>query len=114
VPMMQVHGHRDTIPNFTLFALPQRDLAIDHWELEVDAIIDNGDGLAITRYLSPAGTPFEFWEHDYAADSVIISGHCFPGGTDIGPSPLQFGCADVGTFSVGERVMRFFLDHPKD
>ncbi len=114
VPMMQVHGHRDTILNFTLFALPQRDLAIDHWELEVDAIIDNGDGLAITRYLSPAGTPFEFWEHDYAADSVIISGHCFPGGTDIGPSPLQFGRADVGTFSVGERVMQFFLDHPKD
>lgn len=114
VPVMQVHGHRDTILNFTLFALPQRDLAIAHWELEVDAIIASGGGLEVTRYLSPSGTPFEFWEHDYAADSITISGHCFPGGTDIGPSPLQFGCADAGTFSVGERVMQFFLDHPKD
>jgi len=65
-----------------------------------------------TRYLTPSGTPLEFWEHDYAAGSSIIGGHCFPGGSDIGPSPFQFGCADLNTFVVGKQAMQFFLAHP--
>lgn len=114
VPVMQIHGHRDAILNFEVFALPQRDAALDYWQHEVDAVIAIDSGHEVTRYLTPSGTPFEFWEHDYAAGSFAIGGHCFPGGTDIGPSPLQFGCADAGTFAVGERVMQFFLDHPMD
>ncbi|HEY5947201.1 MAG TPA: hypothetical protein VIV40_16975 [Kofleriaceae bacterium] len=95
-----------------VFAIPQRDAALRYWTDDAGILVEMDGGHTVTRYVSPSGTPLEFWEHDYAAGSFVLGGHCFPGGTDIGPSPLQFGCADEDTFVVGERVMRFFLDHP--
>lgn len=112
VPIMQVHGHKDALLNFNLFAIPQRDAALEYWKDGPAVVVQMDGGHKVTRYTSPSGTPFELWEHDYAAGSVVLGGHCFPGGIDIGPSPFEFGCADEGTFVVGERVMQFFLDHP--
>lgn len=112
VPVMQVHGHKDNILNFAAYAVPQRDAALVSWKDGAGAVFDTDAGHKATRYTTAAGTPFEFWEHDYAAGSGFLGGHCFPGGADIGPSPFQFGCADMGTFDVGKLAMQFFLDHP--
>jgi poly(3-hydroxybutyrate) depolymerase len=112
VPTLQVHGHKDNILNFTAFAIPERDGALGFWKDGAGATIEMDAAHTATRYLTSAGTPFEFWEHDYAAGSFILGGHCFPGGSDVGASPFQFGCADTGTFVVGSLVMDFFLAHP--
>ncbi|MBS2028178.1 MAG: hypothetical protein JST54_09765 [Deltaproteobacteria bacterium] len=113
LPVMQVHGHHDNIVNFDTTALPQRDAALGYWNDGTGTVIEQDAAHIATRYLSPSGTPFEFWEHDYQADSTILGGHCFPGGTDVGPLPDQFGCADANQFVVGQLAMQFFLAHPK-
>jgi pimeloyl-ACP methyl ester carboxylesterase len=112
VPVLQVHGHKDNVLNFATYAIPQRDAALKYWTDGAGAAFQMDATHTATRYLSPGGTPFEFWEHDFSAGSVIIGGHCFPGGSDVGVSPFQFGCADMNTFVVGELAMQFFLDHP--
>lgn len=112
VPTLQVHGHKDNIVNFAAFAIPQRDAALAFWKAGAGAVLEADPGHTATRYLTPSGTPFEFWEHDYAAGSLIIGGHCFPGGADVGISPFQFGCAEQGTFDVGTLAMEFFMAHP--
>ena len=112
VPVLQVHGHKDAVLNFAVYAIPQRDAALAFWKDGAGAVFDTDAGHTATRYQTAAGTPFEFWEHDYAAGSLILGGHCFPGGVDVGLTPFQFGCADTGTFDVGQVAMQFFLDHP--
>jgi poly(3-hydroxybutyrate) depolymerase len=81
-----------------------------------------------TRYLDPAGVPFEYIQHQYATDSsflgVDIVGHCYPGSTDLMVTPpeqtviqpdqlMAFGCKDHCDFNWGEEVIRFFMAHPK-
>jgi len=112
IAVMQVHGHKDNILNFSVYAIPQRDAALASWKDDAGAVFNTDATHKATRYKTAAGTPLEFWEHDYAAGSSILGGHCFPGGSDVGPSPFQFGCADQGTFNVGHLAMQFFLDHP--
>jgi dienelactone hydrolase len=112
VPTMMVHGHKDNIVSFTGIAVPQRDAALAFWKDGAGTKIGGDSAYTATRYLSPAGTPFELWEHDYTAGSVIIGGHCFPGGSDVGISPFQFGCQPPNGFNVGETAMAFFLAHP--
>jgi hypothetical protein len=112
VPVLQVHGHQDKILAFDSYAIPQRDLALGYWMDGAGAVLEMDAGHTATTYLSPSSTPFQFWEHDYQAESGFIGGHCFPGGSDVGPSPFQFGCADMGTFVVGQLAMQFFVDNP--
>lgn len=112
VPTLQVHGHKDAILSFAAYAIPQRDAALAFWKMSEGAVIEADSGHTATRYTTAKGTPLEFWEHEYAAGSVILGGHCFPGGSDVGVSPFQFGCADQGTFDVGALAMKFFIDHP--
>jgi poly(3-hydroxybutyrate) depolymerase len=112
VPTLQLHGHKDNILNFNQYAIPQRDAALAFWKDGTGTVFDMDAAHKATRYLSPSGTPFEFWEHDYSAGSFILGGHCFPGGTDVGASPFQFGCADTGTFVIGDVAMAFFMAHP--
>jgi polyhydroxybutyrate depolymerase len=112
VPTLQVHGHKDAVLNFQAYAIPERDAAIAFWKLGAGTVIESDSGHTATRYESPFGTPFEFWEHDYAAPNLLFGGHCFPGGSDVGPGLTQFGCAEQGTFDVGELAMEFFLAHP--
>ena len=113
IPIMQVHGRKDAVVNFQSIALPQRDAALAYW-MDAPGVVLEDDGMhKATRYTTAAGTRFELWEHDYVAGSFILGGHCFPGGTDIGASPFQFGCTAPGTFVYGELAMQFFLDHPR-
>jgi dienelactone hydrolase len=112
VPVMQVHGHKDNVLDFTTYAIPERDAALAYWKEGPGMVFQTDAGHTATRYLTAAGTPFEFWEHDYAAGSSFLGGHCFPGGSDVGPSVIQFGCMDQGTFVFGQVAMQFFLDHP--
>ncbi|APR84238.1 Hypothetical protein A7982_09587 [Minicystis rosea] len=112
VPTLQVHGHKDSVLNFNTYAIPERDAALAFWKDGPGTVIEMDSAHTATRYLTAAGTPLEFWEHDYAAPNLIYSGHCFPGGSDVGYSLTQFGCADMGTFVVGELAMQFFMAHP--
>lgn len=111
VPTLQVHGHKDNILNFDGFAVPERDGMIAFLKAGAGDVFEMDGGHKATRYTSAAGTTFEFWEHDYAAGSFILGGHCFPGGSAVGVSPFQFGCTEMGTFDVGELAMSFFLAH---
>ncbi|MEP7123209.1 MAG: hypothetical protein ABJE95_19935 [Byssovorax sp.] len=113
VPILQVHGRKDAVVSFQNTALPQRDAALAYWMDGPGVVIEQDLTHTATRYVTAAGTRFELWEHDYVAGSFILGGHCFPGGTDIGPSPFQYGCTAPGTFIYGELAMQFFLDHPK-
>jgi len=95
---------------FLTYAIPQRDAALAYWKDGAGMVIEMDATHTATRYLTAAGTAFEFWEHDYQAGSLILGGHCFPGGSDVGPSPFQFGCQDMGTFVVGDLAMKFFIE----
>jgi pimeloyl-ACP methyl ester carboxylesterase len=81
-----------------------------------------------TRYLNPDGVPFEYISHQYSSNSsflgVAIVGHCYPGSTDLTPTPpaqtiippdqiMSFGCNDQTSFNWGVEVMKFFIAHPK-
>jgi predicted esterase len=113
IPILQVHGRKDAVVSFPNIAIPQRDAALAYW-MDGPGVVLEDDGIhKATRYVTAAGTRFELWEHDYLAGSFILGGHCFPGGTDVGASPFQYGCTAPGTFIYGELAMQFFLDHPK-
>ena len=113
IPILQVHGRKDAVVNFQGIAIPQRDAALAYW-MDGPGVVLEDDGMhKATRYTTAAGTRFELWEHDYVAGSFILGGHCFPGGTDVGVSPFQYGCTAAGTFVYGELAMQFFLDHPR-
>lgn len=113
IPILQVHGRKDAVVSFPNIAIPQRDAALAYWMNGPGVVLEDDGMHKATRYVTAAGTRFELWEHDYVAGSFILGGHCFPGGTDVGASPFQFGCAEPGTFIYGELAMQFFLDHPK-
>jgi poly(3-hydroxybutyrate) depolymerase len=112
LPVLQVHGYKDNILAFASYATPEHDALVACWKDGAGMVIEMDAGHTATRYLSATGTPYEFWEHDYQAGSIILGGHCFPGGSDVGVSPFQFGCQDQGTFVVGQLAMKFFIAHP--
>jgi polyhydroxybutyrate depolymerase len=112
VPLLMVHGHKDNLVNFTSVAIPLRDAALAFWKYGAGSVFAMDAAHTATEYQTAAGTVFEFWEHDYTAGSAILGGHCSPGGSDVGPSPLQFGCQDKGEFDYGQTVMAFFIVHP--
>jgi pimeloyl-ACP methyl ester carboxylesterase len=112
VPILQAHGYYDALLNYYTYAVPERDAALAWWKADAGTVVEGDGGHTATRYLTPLGTPYEFWEHNYLALNPTYSGHCFPGGADVGYSLTQFGCADEGTFVVGELAMQFFVAHP--
>jgi poly(3-hydroxybutyrate) depolymerase len=112
LPIVHVHGYYDALLNYYAYGTAQRDALLAYWKNDAGTVFESDTGYEATRYLSPSGTPYEFWRHDYMALNTTYLGHCFPGGSDVGYALTQFGCADQGTFLVGERAMQFFLDHP--
>ena len=64
-------------------------------------------------------------QHDYFTDAQVtfgpwhedLHGHCYPGSDDLSPTlPGQFmgfACLPPNAFNWGERVLRFFQQHPK-
>ncbi len=113
LPILQAHGHLDAVVNYDLNAVPQRDAVLGYWGYGVGTVFEQDTGHTATRYTTDAGLPFEFYEHTYQAGSVVLGGHCMPGGTDVGLLPDQFGCTDPNAFSWGQRAMQFFIAHPR-
>ncbi len=111
VPMLMVHGTQDNIVNFNAVAVPLRDAALDYWSYGTGTVFVTSATYTATRYTTSAGTDFEFWAHDFTAGSAYLGGHCGPGGTDVGPSPYQFGC-QTPAFVYGQTAMAFFIAHP--
>ena len=113
VPVLQMHGHKDTLMNFTLVAMSERNDAFRYWQMgDNKKVLERDADYQATTYSTKSGTEYQFWEHHYKARSVITAGHCFPGGSDRGTKWTQFGCEDADAFVAGEKVMRFFIDHP--
>ena len=116
IPVLYMHGTKDAILNFQSLAVPQRDEVISGWKTDQGTVIASDADYTRTRYLTPSGTPFEFIQHDYAASSPFLVGHCYPGSTDPGGQKGQlfpFGCVAPNAFTWGDEVMKFFLAHPK-
>ena len=115
IPVLYMHGTSDALIDFNTQAVPQRDALIAGWSMGAGAVVASDAQFTRTRYTSPSGTPFEFLQHDYAAASSIIKGHCYPGSTDPGKAKGQlfpFGCVPPNAFVWGDEVMKFFVAHP--
>lgn len=117
IDILQVHGHADAVVSFGNVAVPQRNQALAAFDYGPPSVIEQDGGHTATRYSTPSGTDFEFWEHDYQTDAVVafvaLHGHCVPGGNDFDGTPAGYSCIDEGTFVFGALAMQFFIDHPK-
>ena len=111
VPMLMVHGTQDNIVNFNAVAIPLRDAALTFWNDGTGVVFTTTSTYTATRYLTAAGTDFEFWQHDFTADNAVLGGHCAPGGSDVGPAITQYGCQS-SAFVYGKTAMAFFIAHP--
>jgi polyhydroxybutyrate depolymerase len=116
LPVLYMHGTKDNLVNFTSGAIPQRNEVVSGWKMDAGTVIGSDSNYSRTRYTSPMGTVFEFIQHDYAATSPILGGHCYPGSTDPGGATGQlfpFACVGPNAFTWGDEAMKFFLAHPK-
>ncbi len=116
VPVLYMHGTKDNLVNFVGGAIPQRNEVVAGWKMGAGQMIAGDASYTRTRYTSPSGTVFEFVQHDYAAKSLVLGGHCYPGSTDPGTAKGQlfpFGCVGPNAFTWGDEVMKFFVAHPK-
>jgi poly(3-hydroxybutyrate) depolymerase len=111
IPTLYVHGTKDAVRPFAE-AETQRDNIIDDWGLTQDSIVSQDALHTWTRYRNANGAIFEFFQHDYAADSDLYKGHCIPGGLKSG-GLLGFACLEAGTPNWPAQVIQFFMDHPK-
>ena len=115
IPILYMHGTSDGLVSFTGYALPQRDALLAAWSMDGGEVIASDSQFKRTRYKNARGTIFEFLQHDYAAASPILKGHCYPGSTDKGGAPGQlfpFSCVGTSAFVWGEEAMKFFVAHP--
>jgi dienelactone hydrolase len=113
--ILYMHGTSDALINFSC-AAPRRDAVVAHFGLGDEEVVAEGEKYRWTRHESDDVT-FEFVQHDYVADSFILSGHCYPGSHDESGAPGQlfsYACLEPTEFAWGESVMQFFMDHPKD
>jgi hypothetical protein len=116
VPVLYMHGTKDVLVNFNTAAIPQRDALVNGWNMGAGTKIAGDSAFTRTQYTSPNGTVFEFIQHDYAATSFALVGHCYPGSMDPGNQPGQlfaFKCVGPNSFTWGDEAMKFFVAHPK-
>ncbi len=114
IDILYLHGTSDALINFAC-AGPRRDAVVAHFGLGEEEVVEEDDEHRWTRHTGDDAV-YEFIEHDYAAATGIIAGHCFPGSTDESGAPGQlfsFACVQPNAFVWGEAVMQFFIDHPK-
>jgi len=111
-----MHGTTDALVDVQC-AWAQRDAVVEAWSMDGPQDVA-GDELHVwSRYQSSQGSVFEFVQHDYAAASPLLDGHCFPGSDDHEVTEegqiLSYGCEEDCAFAWGEEVMAFFRDHPR-
>jgi polyhydroxybutyrate depolymerase len=115
LPILYMHGHSDALISFTAAAIPQRDAIVAGWTMGSPAMVGSDATHSWSRYTNAKGSVFEFIEHDYAAPTVILKGHCYPGSSDpktVGGQLFSFACTGPNAFVWGEEVMKFFKAHP--
>ena len=120
VPILQMHGTADALVPFSK-ATQQRDAVVSAWALGAPVTVTTNPKFVHTRYTSASGTVVEFLQHDYTAPTNLVyylGGHCLPGGQDLPTSSIPsatmyFSCSEPTGFSWGQRVMQFFVAHPK-
>lgn len=115
VPVLYMHGKNDGLVSFDEKAAPQRDDVVTTWGMGAPATVSSDANYTWSRYTNANGVVFEFIEHQYAAASTILKGHCFPGSTDDGSAKGQlfsFACKPPNAFVWGEEAMKFFKAHP--
>jgi hypothetical protein len=117
IPVLYMHGTQDALISFNLFAVPQRDAVVNGWQMGAGQVIQSDASYTWTRYTNASGNVFEFIQHDYAASSFVLKGHCYPGSPDLnGGEPGQlfgFACEPPNAFNWGQAVMQFFMAHPR-
>jgi polyhydroxybutyrate depolymerase len=114
IPVLYMHGTKDALVTFQTNAIPQRDEVVTGWQMGAGKVVGQGAGYVRMRYTSPSGNVFEFLQHDYAAATSVLGGHCYPGSTDMGQEAGQlfpFGCVPPNAFTWGVEVMAFFIAH---
>lgn len=112
--ILYLHGTTDALVNIAC-AQPRIDAVVEYFGLGPAVSVEQDDGHRWIRHESD-DMVLEYIEHDYAAASPLILGHCFPGSTDPGDAPGQvfsFKCEGDNAFVWGEAVMDFFVAHPK-
>jgi len=118
IDILQVHGLQDPIVSFPNQALPQRNAALLAWPFGDPAVFEDDGMHKATRWTTPTGTVYEFWEHNYVTSAtalfVPLKGHCVPGGADFSGDPAGYSCEDINTFVFGELAVAFFEAHPKN
>ena len=116
IPVMFMHGTKDVLVNFTC-AQQVRDALVAAWQLKQSKVVSQDSSHKWVRFAGPQGAVFEFVSHDYAAKSLLLGGHCYPGSKDLsGGEPGQlfgFGCTGTSAFTWGEIAIKFFMAHPK-
>jgi poly(3-hydroxybutyrate) depolymerase len=119
VPILQLQGTKDV---FVAVAATQthRDTVVAAWQMLGPDMIAGDAAFRRTRYTSPAGTVYEYLEHDYETDAaffIAIKGHCYPGSLDHAPTVpgqlMGYGCKGENAFHWGEEAIRFFVEHPR-
>lgn len=122
VDILQIQGTQDPVISYDS-AIRLRDNVRTAWGMDKESTVSSDDTYRRYRYENDEGTVYEFIEHDYTSDAPLlmmpIEGHCFPGGKAVydaqnPTNPIAFGCKDDASFAVGEEVIRFFMEHPRE
>ncbi|MCG3172052.1 MAG: hypothetical protein GMKNLPBB_00197 [Myxococcota bacterium] len=111
IPVLYMHGTKDSVRRFGEAEI-QRDNIIDDWKMTKDGVVSQDSAHIWTRYKSPGGNVFEFFQHDYQAESSLYKGHCIPGGPKSG-GIYGFACVEKGVPNWPEKVFEFFIRHPR-
>ena len=114
-PVLYMHGTKDALQAISC-GLQQVAAVQLAWTLGPATTVTADAGHVWLRQVSAKGTVFEFIQHEYAAKSFVLGGHCYPGSQDLdGGEPGQlfgFGCKAPNAFAWGEAAVKFFLAHP--
>lgn len=128
IPVLYVQGMKDGLVDPMCADSWLRSNVFPALELDAGTKIAGDATYTRTLYENPDGVPFEYIQHQYETTSsflgVALDGHCYPGSTDLMPTPssetvippdqiISFGCNDTTSFNWGEEVMKFFIAHPK-
>ncbi len=110
VPIFYTHGRTDGLVPFTT-ASAQRDTVLAAYGLSESEVVEMSAEHDWRRYRNPAGTVFEFLEHDwetaFALGARPLGGHCVPGSGEF------LGCGADNAVNWGQAVVQFYMDHPR-
>jgi len=117
VPMLIMNGITDaasTIDNSRAMI----DQMVSGLALSGGSEIEGDGHYSWKQWTGADGMDLEYIEHDYGGQ-VVLGGHCIPGGVDVDGAENNFGLnattCTTGDIKLkwGERVLQWFIDHPR-